>query len=931
VPKQIAVAVKSQQTAGASLFVQRKCACGAGSSSLTGECEECRKKKVVGLQTKRRVNEPGDVYEQEADRVAEQVLAMPAHPDVSGAPPRVQRFSAQSSGQMSAAPASVDLVLGGPGRPLDRPLRHDMERRFGFDFSRVRVHVDAASAESAGHIDARAYTAGHHIVFGANQFSPRTLAGRRLLAHELTHVVQQTGGGAGALRRDVVQREPAFSPFPPAEDLLDAYKWQMAADDFDDIARRLEIAFRTHPEPERYLQEVFEEAADDYSSWEDSIAASFVSRLKPHDLDRLAGSSGGRYALSQMYVAMITGSPTAFEREQSTRVLYAKMRQYSPETFLKLAKKQPTGRPTRIFPIRFMRVTGGAYAPPVATLRDDGMVRVAYPRNTAFQGAFQRELKTIGNFVGGDGDLISANEIVIIKDYENGGVELPMPALALVDYANRSTHSTIGKIVEVSAFAATFGVGSGAAAAGELGAEQAAVRITATAIWGQRLAKVARVLDVAADVVSVAAFVIDENRDWIVEKLGRAGEWLVRISDTLNMAASVYGFARLGQAGIRYAREFRKASAAARSRAKGLTNAEASVIDEIDDKLGKLVNELDEEAAKKAKAKGDAAADELPGAKPHADDAKAGSTSGSKKSASDNDIIRESAKVHGLHPKTLQGEVDDMSRQLRDPDNVILPENPNLDIELSTQHSGEPHHFERKRADRTWCRHSDEVCELELGGEFNKKADDGVKKAQDEIAAPLKPTHKTPFNMKDIDAPFDPPPQMLGTNLSAVSLKPGQEALYILRDSSGAVLKVGKTSELAAKGRFSVYKRGGKSTNTLVEIEVYPLRVRPDPLPKGAHTTEYYEAKLRKFMEDNKETMPWDNTGGRLGRPGFGTPGEGVRTSLIPREQMEALLEFYRGNRKQVGAVLGIHPQTVGLWAKSLGLNTKNFKVKKPK
>ena len=62
------------------VLLQRKCACGAGASGLTGECEECSKKKMVGLQTKLRINQPGDIYEQEADRVAEQVLAKPAYP-----------------------------------------------------------------------------------------------------------------------------------------------------------------------------------------------------------------------------------------------------------------------------------------------------------------------------------------------------------------------------------------------------------------------------------------------------------------------------------------------------------------------------------------------------------------------------------------------------------------------------------------------------------------------------------------------------------------------------------------------------------------------------------------------------------------------------------------------------------------------------------
>ena len=188
------------------VLLQRKCACGAGASGLTGECAECSKKKMVGLQTKLRINEPGDIYEQEADRVAEQVLAKPACPHVSGASPRIQRFSGQSSGQTGAAPASVDRALASPGRPLEPALRQDMEQRFGRDFSRVRVHSDVASEISARQVNAHAYTSGYDIVFGSGRFAPATLAGRRLLAHELTHVVQQTGKIDG-LQTKLIQRD----------------------------------------------------------------------------------------------------------------------------------------------------------------------------------------------------------------------------------------------------------------------------------------------------------------------------------------------------------------------------------------------------------------------------------------------------------------------------------------------------------------------------------------------------------------------------------------------------------------------------------------------------------------------------------------------------------------------------------------------------
>jgi Domain of unknown function (DUF4157) len=172
-------------------FLQRQCACG-NHTVAGGTCEGCSKKKQLGPQTKLKVNQPGDIYEQEADRIADQVMATPAHSAISAAPPRIQRFSEQSNGLMDAAPASVDQALASPGRPLEPALRQDMEQRFSRDFSQVRLHSGAAAEQSAQDVNALAYTVGHNIIFGSGQFAPQTYAGRRTIAHELTHVVQQS-------------------------------------------------------------------------------------------------------------------------------------------------------------------------------------------------------------------------------------------------------------------------------------------------------------------------------------------------------------------------------------------------------------------------------------------------------------------------------------------------------------------------------------------------------------------------------------------------------------------------------------------------------------------------------------------------------------------------------------------------------------------
>ncbi|MGY5125977.1 eCIS core domain-containing protein [Streptomyces nigrescens] len=97
----------------------------------------------------------------------------------------------------------VQEVLRAPGRPLDEPVRTDMEGRLGADFSDVRVHTDTSAHESAESVNAHAYTSGSHIVFQRGRYNTSSAAGRHMLAHELTHVIQQRNGPvAGTDRGD---------------------------------------------------------------------------------------------------------------------------------------------------------------------------------------------------------------------------------------------------------------------------------------------------------------------------------------------------------------------------------------------------------------------------------------------------------------------------------------------------------------------------------------------------------------------------------------------------------------------------------------------------------------------------------------------------------------------------------------------------------
>ena len=210
-------------------LVQTKsgCACGGG-------CPACQEEKDrPQLQTKLGISTPGDQHEQEADRVADQILRMPdpvlegrtsgsskvtAVPtanvsetvhrkcdkcDEEEEPETVQRKALPRLGVEASRPQShVSDALSSAGQLLDHQTRAFFEPRLGYDLSSVRIHTDPAAAESARAVEARAYTLGRDIVFGPSQYAPSTSEGRRLLAHELAHVVQpKDGGSAGVVQR----------------------------------------------------------------------------------------------------------------------------------------------------------------------------------------------------------------------------------------------------------------------------------------------------------------------------------------------------------------------------------------------------------------------------------------------------------------------------------------------------------------------------------------------------------------------------------------------------------------------------------------------------------------------------------------------------------------------------------------------------------
>ncbi len=230
------------------------------------------------LQAALKIGQPNDPYEQEADRVADRVVRMPE--------PGTVEISAQSNGRSvqrvcapcaqeyaaakrenravmranlcpkcaeeeslkiqrkseasvsSASPVPDNFVSSlGAGQPLDFATRAYFEPRFGMDFSSVRLHTNSRATESASSINALAYTLGNDVVFGAGQYQPETAQGKRLLAHELTHVVQQTIPNTSSkhptnispmIQRQNQQSFPYDSAYGPSSNNCAAYQSTLA-------------------------------------------------------------------------------------------------------------------------------------------------------------------------------------------------------------------------------------------------------------------------------------------------------------------------------------------------------------------------------------------------------------------------------------------------------------------------------------------------------------------------------------------------------------------------------------------------------------------------------------------------------------------------------------------------------------------------------
>ncbi|MCC6454542.1 MAG: alpha/beta fold hydrolase [Caldilineaceae bacterium] len=175
------------------------------------------------------VGPENDPQERQAQQIATQIAPSAAAPSVQRAAPHNHgdnHAGGPEGGPVDRQTANAIQRAQGRGQPLDPTVRSHMEQNFGVDFSKVRVHTNGESDQLNRILDARAFTTGQDIFFQRNAYRPHSGSGTQLLAHELTHVVQQTGGAGGQVQRKtaagLVQRAKGYSHIPGAGDARDA-------------------------------------------------------------------------------------------------------------------------------------------------------------------------------------------------------------------------------------------------------------------------------------------------------------------------------------------------------------------------------------------------------------------------------------------------------------------------------------------------------------------------------------------------------------------------------------------------------------------------------------------------------------------------------------------------------------------------------------
>jgi len=510
-----------------------------------------------------------------------------------------------------AAPAGTPLLAAGnsaiarlltdtdpAGSPLPGPVRADMEQSFGgADFGAVRVHTGDRSAAVNRSLGAEAFTTGNDIHLAGDG------ADRELLAHELTHVVQQRPGQSGVstpadpsevearrVGRAVAAGLGAYGNaavtgyvsrravrLSPASDLIDDNTSWL---DLDEAKLGRTLLARAAAGEHGFVQQVLDELG---STNRDDVALELMRAAGEEQLTAIAGAETGRRLLDRLFDELTGGSMADDEQAQADRILAVKGRRIDPAQ----AEKQMLGG--KVFPFRQGGITVLDDAPIMAERREGGKIWVKQPVRVLGTDMFKAETRTVPHdaFIGGT--LLPEDEIVGVKLYDLGGVVVYRPALFLVQIANQNDTATLMKIAEIAGIGLTLGTG----ALVELGVE--ATLAARVLLWADR----------AAFLLGTVATVINEHRGEIIERYGESGKEFLRYVDIVQSATAIYGFARLAIGMVQLVNGLRSSygnwRAAANAVDGELSGGEKQVVQQISQQTDEVLKDADAIAASRTK------------------------------------------------------------------------------------------------------------------------------------------------------------------------------------------------------------------------------------------------------------------------------------------------------------------------------------------
>lgn len=585
--------------AGIPLFLQRRPAQGVvvRRQPLEDEDEEelSRLAGVISVQPALVIGRPDDGYEREADRVADIVTritdagvhygSLENEEERLEATPLdasyVQRPTAQCEPKAHTTPdcARPNAALVRPawqpplgrsldsscvlssirspsgGSPLPGPVRHNVELVLGADLRHVQVHSDNTATAAARALRAKAFTFQNHVWLGSGQTSQDV----GLLAHEATHVAQQTAQmGHRSNDGQVSGMNGAYVQRTEESDLVSHHTTLWGNLDEQQLGRAL--LGRAQLGQYDFVRRTLDELG---STDRDDVACELMRQASDDTVNAFAQVSAGRRMLDRLYDELTSGNVSEEEGIQADRVLKVKAQAISIGEF------EAGVETAKIFPYRLPGLTVIDDAPIIAERRAEGKIWVRQPARVLGTSKFREETRTLPTEVFIGGLQLPENEIIGVRMYDLGGDIHYRPALYLIQLANETTTTVYQKIGEASALGLTLGSG-------------ALLGTGARMAWGTRALLWA---DRAAFALGTVASVIREHRGWIIERFGESGKDFLEYVDKVNSAVMIYGGARallgIGQLLNGLRRSYGNWRSAVRGAEGELSASERAAVDEI--------------------------------------------------------------------------------------------------------------------------------------------------------------------------------------------------------------------------------------------------------------------------------------------------------------------------------------------------------------